>query len=358
MINNTTLTKKCKTKLEVKVNITSGILTIAIFVIMVMLLMDPTFYAKSVISGLKLFFTAVLPGLLPFMFLTKILSSLNLSKMTSLFSRPMKTLFNLPKISFYALFMSTISGYPIGSKITGDLYESNRLEKDDLLKTALLSSTSGPIFVIGSVGAIMFKKPIVGVIIYVSNLLAVLFSVILINLFEKKKKKKHKEKVNSSSFSAEQSTGQIPSIENKKQTFFEIISRAALDTASSLLVVGFYIAFFYCFIDMLYNIKVIEILSKVISPLFGSNPDKLGLSKGVMSGIVEMTRGAKALSSSLTPLSISLASFLIGFSGFSIIFQSLSFLSKTPIKASSFILGKLFQGVLSFIICLPLSLLI
>ena len=142
--------------------------------------------------------------------------------------------------------------------------------------------------------------------------------------------------------------------ESPKKNFLQIMSSSAIDTAQSLLVVCFYIAFFFVLIDILNQTKILHFFAKLISPLFGSNPEKTALSSGVMSGIIEMTRGVKMLSNMHCSLSFSLISSLISFGGFSIIFQSLSFLSKINIKVSKFIFAKFVQAFLSFFVCLAL----
>lgn len=345
-MNYTISMAKSKTKLQSKINLVEICVVIAIFLVMGFILSSPVFYANSVVLGLKLFFTAVLPGLLPFMFLCKILTSLNLEKVTRVFKKPMKTLFNLSDICFYPFFMSIISGYPIGSKITTDLYIQGKISDKDILKCSLLSSTSGPIFVIGSVGAMMLKNIKIGIIIYVSNLISSITSVMMLNIIEKIKNKKRKN----SEINQEIQQNTLQPQQKQKANILKIMSSASKDTAQSLLIVGFYIAFFSVIIDMLTKTNVIPLLCKLICPLFSKTLDKMELSNGIMSGIVEMTRGVKSLSLINSPLSFSLISFLIASGGFSILFQSLAFLSETKLKFSKFIGFKFIQGFISFFI--------
>lgn len=369
--------KKSKIKSSTFVAVKENMLVFAIFLLMFCILTKPTTYSKSVISGLKLFFSAVLPGLLPFMFLCKILTNLNIQKHLSFMSKPMRKIFGLSKECAYPFFISIISGYPIGSKITSDLYESNKISDKDLLKCAVLSSTSGLIFIIGSVGSSMIGNAKVGILIYFASILSCILSVIILNLIDKIKNIKTKPLINApiltaeagfanntvnissnnltSSASSNQSNMAIrKSINNNtksKDNILNIMTTSAADTCQSLLIVCFYISFFFVLIDILSQTKILGIFSKAISIILSSNPDKMALSQGVMSGIVEMTRGVKMLSFIKTPLSFSLICSLISFGGFSIIFQSLAFLSKTNIKFSKFIFAKLLQALLAFLIC-------
>lgn len=337
--NNTIITKKSKTNLNEKTSISSLFLSILIIAIMILILIAPVTYSKSVINGLKLFFTAVLPGLLPFMFLCKLLTSIGvIDKLATPLNKPMHKLFGLNGSSFYAFIMSIISGYPIGSKMTADLYKQGKISDKELTNCTLLSSTSGPIFVIGSIGGIMLSSLKAGVIIYISNLLGVLLTSIVIHLFSKKQNNE---------------VSNLQQYATIKQPFS--LYSLAKDTVINLLIVGFYIALFSLFIDLLTNLKIIKFFSNLLGNILSATPINPSFSLGIMSGIIEMTNGCKILSITLSPQNISLICFLISFSGLSIIMQSLSFLSSTPIKAHKFILGKLLQAIISFIICLIIS---
>lgn len=333
MNNNTIQNAKSKTK---KLNLPyfSIAISTATIVVMILILVSPVKYAISVVDGLKLFFSSVLPGLLPFMFFTRILTNSGIiAKIVRPLEKTSQKAFGIGANGVYAFIMSIISGYPIGSKITADLYESGQINDNELMKTALISSTSGPIFVIGAVGGSMLKSVKLGAIIYVSNLIAVIITALLINSCTRRKSKVK--------------VSQTDTIKIEKKTLYAL----AKDTVISTLIVGFYVALFSLFIKLLTELKVIAFLSSMLDTILGKSASSSGLSQGIMSGIIEMTNGAKMLSVTPSPLFISSIAFIIGFSGISIIMQSLSFLSKTKIKPTTFVIGKVFHGILSFIIC-------
>jgi len=326
-VNDTIIRKKSKTNLKGNFSVSSIWLSLFIILIMILILVDPVPYSKSIINGLSLYFTAVLPGLLPFMFLCKLLTHQNvINKLAKPIKKPIRKLFGVSEQGFYAFLMSMLSGYPIGSKITSDLYNSGKLHKNELTKTALISSTAGPIFVIGAVGGLMLKNTTYGLVIYICNIISVILTSLFLHLFSKK-------------------YTPVP-IEKKDQRTQTTLSALTQDTTLGLLTVGFYIALFTLVIDLLTNLKILPF----ISSLFTKNPENMGAIQGIMSGIIEMTNGCKLLSSSITPFSLASISFLITFSGSSIIVQALAFLSTTPVKPYKFILGKLVQAVVSFVI--------
>jgi len=441
--------KNSKLLSKLDISYTSALLSLAIIAVMLLILFEPVTYAKSVTNGISLFFKAVFPGLMPFMFLTKLLTSLQtMPKFANSLAPLSQKLFGINGHGMYAFLMSIISGYPIGSKITADLYSQGKIPKEQLLKVALFSSTSGPIFVIGAVGGEFLNSTRLGTIIFVSNLLACIMTAFVISRPKKTKNdqqntlkiseqdlqkglsfisklkqsfssffSKHKrgkttiERVieqkennaqalaqspttlssnaiqesldnnqdiqpstnNTNAFNTDKNTlplstktnpvqsPQINYVTNKKanqknkrkekNTLSIDLSTIIKDCIISLLIVAFYITIFALFIDLLTNLKVIDFLSKMLNPIFSVLKIDSAFETGTMSGIIEMTRGAKVLSSTLSIKSVSLISFIISFSGISIIMQSLTFLSSTPIKKGRFIFGKLLQACFSYFIC-------
>ena len=229
--------------------------------------------------------------------------------------------------------MSILSGYPIGSKIISDLYSKGAISQKDAQKMSIFCTTSGPIFIIGSIGVGMFENYKVGLILYFSHIFSSIILGITYNLLTKEK-----------------STKSIQSIINveKKSNIF---SNCIVETINSIFIVGAYITIFYLISELLINLKIISLLTNILSLVF--NP--IGISntecKGFLFGLIEVTRGCKTLSQSMSFLSISLSCGLISFSGISIILQSMAFLKNTQIKMHKFIFSKLVHMILSIFLC-------
>ena len=70
--------------------------------------------------------------------------------------------------------MSILSGYPVGSRIVADLYSNGSLGRAEAERLSYLCSTSGPMFILGSVGSAMFGDGKAGAILFASHLFGVL----------------------------------------------------------------------------------------------------------------------------------------------------------------------------------------
>lgn len=315
-----------------KDNIMCYILSIVVFLLIIIILTNPAQYNASVLEGITLFFVAVFPGLFPFMFLTKLLTSLGaVKKISSKFSPITNFLFGTHGISSYVFFMSILSGYPIGAKLISDLYCANIITQKDAKKMCTFCTTSGPIFIIGSVGIAMFGSATVGIIIYVSHILA---SILCGVIFSGKRQK-----------TSNQCQIKIESMPDN------LLASTMKDTVENILLVGAYITIFFLLADILTSIGVLSPVTYAIDKILSIFNIK-NLSIGIIGGLLEVTRGCKLLSQQHNIYSICFACGCISFSGLSIIMQSMSFLKKCKIKAPYFILVKCFHAVLSFIICL------
>ena len=285
-------------------------------------------FTSAVTDGIKLFAACVLPALFPYFFITAILSSLSITGKLSLKLSPVTTkLFNVNGTAGYALFMSFISGYPTGSKIVCDLKNKNLLSENESVRAAAFCSSSSPMFVIGSVGNLMFNSRAFGALLFLTHLLSVLTTGIIFSFYKKNDKK------------------------NDKPVFFSpqkvdnLLYESAYSAVISILIVGGLITIFYLLTEVLLKFGVFTLPIKLLSPLVGKTA-----AQSLSVGIFEYTRGLKILSQAgITPLSLPVAAFLTGFSGLSVIAQSTAYLKKAKIKTAPFFLAKILTAVLGFL---------
>lgn len=299
-------------------------LTIFIFYIIFNMILFPSLYIGQTLDGITAWAFNVLPSLLPFIFFTKILSSLGtVEKFSLAFKKPCYHLFKTPPISSYVFFMSMISGYPVGAKMTSDLYTSGQITKSQAFKMSSFCSTSGPMFIIGAVGVGMLKNATYGYIIFISHILGALINGVLYrNLKIKDDKAVNKKIQNTQEFN---------------------LSNTVIDSSLSIISVGAIIAIFFVVITSL-------------SPIFNLLPSNIAC---IFKGLVEITKGCIDISGSMNgALAIISCTFIISFGGLSTIFQSIAMLNKLEQPISLFILQKFTHAIIATIISIIICLLI
>ena len=84
----------------------------------------------------------------------------------------MKPLFNVNGKGSFAFIMGIISGYPIGAKIAANFRKNNICSKEECERLLSFTNNSGPLFIIGTVGISMFGNTIIGILLFVTHLLA------------------------------------------------------------------------------------------------------------------------------------------------------------------------------------------
>ena len=106
-------------------------------------------FSAAVSDGISLWATVVLPSLFPYFFITATLSSLKVTgKISARVSPITKKIFNVGGACGYALFISLLSGYPIGAKTVCDLKEKGVIGESESVRAAALCSTSSPMFLL------------------------------------------------------------------------------------------------------------------------------------------------------------------------------------------------------------------
>ncbi len=302
----------------------------ALFAVLALSILSPQKYAAACMRGIRLWLNFVLPSLFPFFVLTALITKLGAASKASLRLAPaMQKLFRLPAITAYCLFISALSGYPVGSRVLSDLSKKGYLGRKSALRAAALCSTSGPMFLIGSVGAGMFKSVRFGLILLGSHLAGVLIVSLIAARFAK-----------------EAPSSPPPPLYGADNALYESVYGAVL----SVLTVGGFIALFFVLTEMLTSFYLLIPLSRLFSALFAPFGGQAA-GEGFALGLAEVTHGLAALAgaggAALPP-----AAFLITFGGGCILAQQLGYLKKAGVRAGAFIACKAVQAAASFLVCL------
>ncbi len=309
------------------------ILTFFIISIIITALLSPSDYISGTLGAFILYAKNVLPALFPFIFFNKMLTMIGTAnELSGVLKKPLSKIYHAPAISGYVMVMSIFCGYPIGSKLTRDLYDSGAITKQECFIMNVLSSISGPIFIIGTISN-MLHNTLYGYIIYIAHLLSAFINGLIYRPKQKPDDSNHKIVVQ----------------------YDDILSKSMVDSIISIAIVGGYIAIMSFFITMLDKIY----LTKTITTLFENIGVDESVTKAVWYGLFEMTRGIANLSNcNLAPIfSVSIATFLVTFGGVCIALQSLNYSQKCGLTIPKYMLYKFTQATIATIISIVLTLL-
>lgn len=294
--------------------------------LIVLLAVSPARYAAACLEGVSLWAKAVLPSLFPFLIFTALLTKLGAAGGLAKKLSPLTRRCKLPGIAAYCFLMSIMSGYPVGSRIIADLAKNGAIDARQAARMSALCSTSGPMFLVGSVGAAMFKDARAGALLFASHLLAVLLVCLAFVPFLRQ-------------LPENESPARQPNADN---ILYDSVHSAVI----SILCIGGFIAAFYVVSLALSDLYVLWLPEKFLGLFF---PPEIAV--GLCAGLLEATRGCAMLAASENFFALPAAAFSVTFGGACILCQQLSYLKQAGVKTGRFIGIKALQGIAAFLLC-------
>lgn len=281
--------------------------------ILLCLLSEPL--QNSTTEILEICAKSVIPSLFPFM----VISSLLTQSAPYLFSENSKTLpvIGMPTCSIIAIILGALCGFPTGVVTVAGLRKRELISEKQAEDLAMISNNTGPAFVIEVIGASFWGSRIIGIKLYLIQLISCLILGLVYFLLLSKSNTSH---TLSKKASPEIAGSDIASF------FCEAISSASIGVIK---ICGFIVFF--------------SVVVECISLLFpGMNSE----TRAIISAFLEFTSGCKECSAIGSRQALALSAFTIGFSGLSVLAQSASFASKAGFSLRKTFIFKLFQGLL------------
>lgn len=268
-------------------------------------------------SGITIFFTSVLPALLPYFIGSSILVQTGVLQSC----RRVQP----------AFLLSCISGYPTGARVTAELYAQRQLTQAQAKRSIALASTAGPSFILSAVATGMLQKPACGLFILVPHLLsAILTGAIVCLLVPAKKSTAHPTPIQP-----------LPAA----TIVVDSIKRSMID----LLQVGAFVIFFSALIQLLLHLGILGFFSRILAfplSLLGL-PDTVA--EGAAAGFIEMTKGCSLIADTSTSLTAKLITIctIVSFGGISVLFQCYTYASKCGISLRFLLFTKIIQACIA-----------
>lgn len=292
-------------------------------------------------NGMLLWATSVVPSLLPFFIATEILNYTNIVSFLGRFlNKFMRPLFNVPGEGSFALIMGIISGYPVGAKIVSNFKKQGICTEVECERLLAFTNNSGPLFIIGTVGVSLFSSSSIGIKLFIAHFISCILVGFLFRWWKSSKR--------ASSFStvSTKSTVNYLSFSN----LGSVLSKSIQSAIQSIIVIGGFVVLFSVIISMLRSSRILFLFSTVLNPFLKLLNIPTVYSQGIITGIIEVTNGVKLVAINSNPISIILASFLLGFGGISVFLQVLSITSEAQISIKPYVLGKFLQACFSALI--------
>ncbi len=310
------------------------IITIFVIIFNIVVFMFPKEVIEASNVGLKIWYKNLVPSLLPFIFINNFARESGVFNfLGNLVCSPISRLLKISNISSISYISALFSGYPIGSKLASDNYESNAISKEEASIVALFSNIASPLFVLGTVGASFFNNTFLGLYLLLIQIVTTFIISFII-------RNKHRN-----FYSRERSTFSTKPIS-------EVINYSITNSISTILVIGCYVIILTILTKIVAIIGIMDILTKILllflSPIGFTSDHAIG----IIVGFFEMTSGVfyVAQNNDITKENISIVSFILAFGGLSINSQCVSFFSNIGLKVTTFFLYKIAQALIAFLV--------
>ena len=293
----------------------------AVFFLLFFMFFFPELTLEASREGLLLWFRTLLPTLLPFIILSNFLIGFNcIEKILNPFRRIWSFFFGLSPYGAYVLILGILCGYPMGAKLTADLYRQGSLSLKESKYLLTFSSNASPMFictylVLECIGDKKQMLPVL-LLLYLANYLCSIFFRIYYQIgFSEKKLHK---KTETSSYSP--------------GTLIDVSIMNGFETITKL-----------CGYILLFSIA-----AKAANRFLSWMP----LGKYLLVGALEISTGLFQISQSALsfPWKFSLLLSFTAFGGICVLFQSKGVLSKSGLNIWPYLAGKLLSMFFAFLL--------
>ena len=243
----------------------------------------------AVKSGLALWANSVIPSIFPFFVSTELLMHTNIiSQLGRLFTPIMKPIFNIRGEGGFALIMGIISGYPMGAKIASAFRENNICTKEECERLLSFTNNSGPLFIIGTIGVLMFGNTTIGILLFITHVLACITVGIIFRFWKTSKKY--------SGYSRSFLDGSKNASTVSFCNLGEVLAESITSSISTILLIGGFVVIFSSIISILKSSGILSILATILSPLFNCLSIDTNFISPLITGLLEITNGIQSIS--------------------------------------------------------------
>ncbi|HZG84593.1 nucleoside recognition domain-containing protein [Paenibacillus sp.] len=310
---------------------------------------------RAGLKGVAIWWDVLFPSLFPFLVVSELMLGFGIVHFFGTLLDPMmRPLFRLPGPGGFVMAMGFASGYPVGARLTAQLWDSGLVNRSESERLVAFTTTADPIFLIGAVAVGFFHDVRLAPILALSHYGGAVLLGLLLRLRlrggddapERPAKTADARPLLVRAFAAMHRARLADG-----RAFGHLLLDGVRSALRLVIVVGGLVVFFSVVIEVLAEARVVTALQHAASALLGLFSIPAPLSAAVVNGLFEVTLGAKAAGqpSSGVPLhaQVVVAAFGLSWAGLSVHAQIMSLVSHMPVRYAPYAAAKAAQGVLS-----------
>ena len=271
------------------------------------LLLAPQAAASGALQGLRACAARVIPALLPFFVVSRMLTALPLPTPGRRADRLFRALFGVRAACLPALLTGLLGGYPAGAAAVTELYRAGALSKAEAERALCFCNNSGPGFFAGLIGAAVLGDVRRGLILYGLHALSALLTGLLLP--------------------GSAPPAALRTVRREKPVLSSLLPEAVQGSCAALLQVSGLIVFFSSMLAVLRAAGLTALLPNALA-----------------CGALELSSGILLLSGHGAEAACAL---LMGWGGLCVHFQAMSLWQTAGLRPHGYFSAKLLHGLLS-----------
>ncbi len=311
------------------------------------LMIFPKEVLEASVRGMQMWWNVVFPSLLPFFIVSELLIGFGVVSFIGALLEPlMRPLFRVPGTGGFVWAMGLASGYPAGAKLTARLRQEKKLTQVEAERLVSFTNSSNPLFIFGAIAVGFFHDATLGLLLALSHYLGNIVVGICMRFHGNKQEKASTEKRQTKTWKQAFTLMHEERVRDGRP-LGKLLGDAAQSSIRTLLMIGGFIILFSVLNTILSLVGITSAVAALFSVILAIFHIPSSLSYPLISGLFEITLGAKLASESQSTLfqQVIVTSFFLAFSGFSVQAQVASILADTDIRFKPFFIARLFHGV-------------
>jgi sporulation integral membrane protein YlbJ len=321
------------------------------------LILFPQEGLTAALRGVSIWWDVLFPALFPFFVISELLLGFGIVHLVGTILDPMmRPVFRVPGIGGFVMAMGFASGYPVGARLTSQIWDQKLVNRDEAERLVAFTTTSDPIFLIGAVAVGFFHDASLALILAIAHYGGAVLVGLIMRFHGSRREK---------AVSTSQENGNI-----MKRAFLAmhaarvqdgrpigvLLGQAIQRSLALIFVVGGLVVFFSVVLEVLTAGHVMGVFYSLLHHIlqFAGIPSQL--SESVMKGIFEVTLGAKAAGAAGSEIPLisktAIAAFVLAWAGLSVHAQIVSLLSHTNLRYAPFLFARLIHGLISAVLVL------
>ena len=324
--------------------------------LIVAMLAYPESVLAAALKGVGIWWDVLFPALFPFFIIAELLLSFGIVQFFGTLLDPMmRPLFRVPGIGGFVMAMGFASGYPIGARLTSQLWDQRLVNRVESERLVAFTSPSDPIFLIGAVAVGFFHNLEIAPILAVSHYGAGVIIGLLMRFHAPHAALTPPVGAQEGSILRRALRNMHDTRIAQQRPIGDMLRDAAINALRMIFVIGGLVVFFSVMIELLTRTNLLPLLGRFIAALLAVCGLPSELSDAFINGLFEVTLGAKSAGDAhgvdLMHKAMA-AAFVLSWAGLSVHAQIVSLMSHTGMRYAPFLIARFLHGMLaSVLVC-------